>query len=129
MVLAAAAPFAINFWQMMKIGGLRRKHGIKYPQRVSEKHNDCNCAQRVHQNTLEQLPVYYPCLLLGGLRHPLYAGIAGGIFVLGRIIYSLGYYSGKPEKRLPGFMISGLLGLIPLFGMTVSAGAGILGWW
>ena len=128
-VLAAAAPFVVNFWQMMKIGGLRKKHGIKYPVMTSDKHPDFNCAQRAHQNTLEQLPFYFPCVLLAGLRFPIYASIAGACFCTARIVYSVGYYTGNPEARVPGAIMSLLLGMLPLFGMAVSTGAGMLGWW
>ena len=56
-----------------------------------------------------------------------YAGIFGGIFLAGRFIYSLGYYSGNPERRVPGAIISGLLGLVPLTGMAIGTGLGLLG--
>ena len=57
------------------------------------------------------------------------AAMAGGIFILGRIIYALGYYTGDPQKRVPGALISEVLGLLPLIGMSISFGAGLLGWW
>ena len=79
-----------------------------------------NCYQRAHQNTLEFVPYFYPTLLTAGLRHPVGAAIAGAIFVLGRVIYALGYYSGDPQKRVPGALISEVLGLLPLMGMSVS---------
>ncbi len=128
-VLAAAATVAVNFWQMSRIGGLRKKLGIKYPQMYSEKHPEFNCAQRVHQNTLEMLPFFIPNLLLAGLRHPCYAGIFGGVFIFARIIYSLGYYTGDPSKRVPGAILSMLGSILPLTGLTVSTAAGLLGWW
>ncbi len=129
MILATTATVVVNFWQMMRIGSLRSKLGIKYPQMYSDKHPEFNCAQRVHQNTLEQLPFAIPAMLLGGLRHPCYAGIFGGVFVFARVIYSLGYYTGDPSKRVPGAMLSTLGGLLPLTGLAVSTAAGILGWW
>jgi len=57
------------------------------------------------------------------------ASIAGLMFCAGRIFYAIGYYSGDPEKRVPGALISQALGLIPLLFMSVSFGAGLLGWW
>ena len=119
----------VNVWKMMRIGGMRKKLGIKYPTMFSEKHPIFNCYQRAHQNTLEFVPYFYPALLTAGLRHPIGAAAAGGVFVLGRIIYALGYYSGEPQKRVPGALISEVLGLLPLLGMSVSFGAGLLGWW
>ncbi len=94
----------------------------------SDKHPIFNCYQRAHQNTLEQLPFYFAMLFAGGVRHPLVASSAGAAFLLGRVVYSMGYYTGQPEKRVPGFVVS-LLGLMTLFGCTVSTAAGFLGWW
>ena len=96
---------------------------------TSEKHNDFNCAQRVHHNTLEVLPFYFVCLLGASIRHPFYASIAGAVWIFGRVIFSLGYYTGNPGNRVPGAILSGPIGLVPLFGMAVSSAFGILGWW
>ena len=128
MVLAAALPAFVNFWQMSRIMSLRKKHDIKYPTMVSEKHKDFNCAQRAHHNTLELLPFFFPALLLGGIRYPLYAGITGAVFSVGRVMYSLGYYTGNPEKRVPGALISEVA-LVGLLGLNILTGANILGWW
>ena len=128
-VLVGSGMVLVNFWKMMKIGGMRKKLGIKYPQMHSDEHPLFDCYQRAHQNTLENVSFFYPMLLIAGLRHPLGAAASGGAFVLGRIIYALGYYSGDPQKRVPGALISQLFGLLPLLGMSVSFGAGLLGWW
>ncbi len=81
------------------------------------------------QNTLELLPFFLPNLLLAGLRHPCYAGIFGAVFIVGRVVYSLGYYTGDPSKRVPGALMSMMGALLPLTALTVSTAAGILGWW
>ncbi len=94
----------------------------------SDKHPIFNCYQRAHQNTLEFVPFYLALLMCGGLRHPLVASGAGAVFLLGRVVYSLGYYSGDPAKRLPGFMMN-LAAMVTLFGCSVSSAAGFLGWW
>ncbi len=128
-ILAASGAWVINMWQSFKIGGLRKKHGIKYPTMYSDKHPEFNCAQRAHQNTLEQLPFFMSNLLLAGLRHPKFAGIFGGVFLLGRIVYSIGYYTGNPASRVPGAIMSMAGGILPLFALSVSSAAGLLGWW
>ena len=94
----------------------------------SEKHPEFNCYQRAHQNTLEFTPFYLALVILGGLRHPSFAAGAGGIYLVGRIIYSLGYYTGNPKSRIPGFILN-LLALTALLGCSVSTAAGLLGWW
>lgn len=54
-MLVASASVFLNYWQIYHIGSLRKQHGIKYPTMYSDKHNDFNCAQRVHQVTQEAL--------------------------------------------------------------------------
>lgn len=126
--LVASSTFVINMWQSMRIGGLRRKLNINYPEMYSDKHPIFNCYQRAHQNTLEQLPFFLVTLLLAGVRFPCYGAMAGAAWVVGRVVYTLGYSSGEPGKRMPGALISMLLGQFPLFVMSVGTGVGLLGW-
>ncbi len=72
----------------------------------SEDHPKFNCAQRVHQNTLEQLPFFLFNLAVGGVRHAIPAAVFGLVFNVARIIYSVGYWSGKPARRIPGSIIT-----------------------
>ena len=127
-LLLAASTVLMNLWHMLKIGSLRKKYSIKYPQMTSEKHMDFTCAQRAHQNTLENIPFFLFTLLTGGVRHSWWAAVFGAIWIVSRIVYSLGYYSGKPEKRTPG-AIGGFASLFLLTALSVSTGAGILGLW
>ena len=127
-LLIASSTALMNVWHMLRIGKLRKKYGIKYPQMTSSKHMDFTCAQRVHQNTLENIPFFLFTLLAGGMRHPWWAAVFGAGWVLSRIIYSLGYYSGVPERREPG-AIGGFATLFLLTGLSVSTGAGIAGLW
>ena len=124
----AAAIVPLNIWQMSKVGGARKKYGVKYPEMYSAKHPEFNCFQRAHQNTLELLPFFVSNLLLGGLRHPCLSAIAGAGFIVGRVIYASGYYTGKPENRVPGAKYS-FASLGVLFLLAVSTGAGILEYW
>ena len=100
----------------------------QYPQMYSDKHSIFNCYQRAHQNTLEVTPFFLALVLTGGLRHTMVAAGAGGVYLTARIIYSLGYYTGNPKSRLPGFLLT-MLALVALFGCSVSTGAGLLAWW
>ena len=49
----------------------------------------------------------YHFQLLAAASNPTTAGIMGAVWVVGRIVYSLGYYS-APSKRVPGAMVSTL---------------------
>lgn len=61
-----------------------------------------NCYQRAHLNTLESYPIFLALLCLGGLQYPTACAIGGLIFLLGRLFYAFGYYTGQPEKRMWG---------------------------
>lgn len=101
---------------------------LQYPQMWSDKHPVFNCYQRAHQNTLEVIPFYLVMLLTGGLRHPLVAAGAGATFLFARILYSIGYYTGAPKKRMPGAMMT-FASLFVLFGCSVSTAAGLYNFW
>jgi uncharacterized MAPEG superfamily protein len=57
-----------------------------------------NCAQRAHQNTLEVMPHTLFTILFAGLRYPTLATALGSLWVFGRVIYTMGYATGDPDK-------------------------------
>ena len=57
------------------------------------------------------------------------ASFCGAVYIVGRLIYAIGYSTGKPNLRVPGALFSMFGGMMPLLGMTISTGAGLLGWW
>jgi len=118
----------LNIWHMMKIGSVRRQFGIKYPIMYSEQHPLFNCYQRAHLNMLENLPFFLATLLTSGFLFPLASAGFGALWLVGRVIYSMGYYSGKPEKRIPGVILASLGGQIPLLFLTFYSGASLLQW-
>ncbi|KAJ3721621.1 hypothetical protein C8R42DRAFT_667946 [Lentinula raphanica] len=86
----------------------RKAAGIKYPQMYAEqKEVDAsvdalkfNCAQRAHQNTLENLPIIYTTTLISSLQFPKVAAAAVAFWSLARVLYTRGYVTGDPAKRL-----------------------------
>ncbi|KAJ7859583.1 hypothetical protein B0H13DRAFT_2356063 [Mycena leptocephala] len=58
-----------------------------------------NCVQRAHQNTLENIPQIYLMTVLVGVKQPVLAASAVGLWVVSRIVYTRGYASGNPAKR------------------------------
>ncbi|KAI8908336.1 hypothetical protein EDD86DRAFT_207334 [Gorgonomyces haynaldii] len=79
-----------------------------------------NCAQRVHHNTLESLPLILTWFVCCAVHYPIVASASIGIWVLGRMAYSRGYITGEPAKRNQGaFGYIGSLGL--LVGSLLSA--------
>jgi glutathione S-transferase len=126
-MLVASATIFLNIFQMIRIGILRSRYGIQHPDAWSETYKDFNCAQRVHQNTLEGIPFFLVTLLMAGISLPVYAAAFGGVWIFGRVIYSIGYWM-APKFRVPGFLLSQFFGLFPLVGLSIYAGCRLLGW-
>jgi glutathione S-transferase len=60
---------------------------------------------RAHTNTLEWMPIFLPSMwLLAIYWSPFWAAILGGVWIVGRIVYFVGYRAAA-EKRFPGFFI------------------------
>lgn len=81
----------------------RRRFNVQLPATTG--HPDFERVFRVHQNTLEWMPIFLPSLWLCAL----YASDAGAaalgvVWLVGRAVYYLGY-ARAVEKRLPGFAI------------------------
>ena len=104
----------------IKVGQARKLYGVEYPTMYDEKQKIFNCYQRAHLNTLENYPQFLILLFLGGLKHPLLCSAAGVIWIIGRILYAHGYYSGDPKKRLRGAIA--YVGYFILIGCTISLG-------
>jgi uncharacterized membrane protein YecN with MAPEG domain len=81
---------------------------------------------RVQQNTVEQLVIFLPALLLFAtyVSAPIAAGV-GLIFILGRALYARGYAI-DPAKRGPGFGLTLLANVVLLLGGLIGAMARVL---
>ncbi|KII94160.1 hypothetical protein PLICRDRAFT_153566 [Plicaturopsis crispa FD-325 SS-3] len=114
-------------YQTVTVGRYRKKAGIKYPQLYAEKAEveksvdalKFNCAQRAHQNTLEAHPTVLLSTAVVGLRYPIPAAVACGAWVLTRVMYTIGYTTGDPSKRLSN---GGHLGTLIVPGLILTAG-------
>ncbi len=127
-ILCGFSAYLLHVWQMLRVGDMRKRLNIFLPTMYSDKHPEFNCYQRAHQNTLEQMPFYLASLPAAGLRHPLVAAAAGAAWLLGRVVYSRGYYTGNPKRRMPGVAIS-FSAQIVLNLAALSTAAGLVGWW
>ncbi|XP_068755297.1 glutathione S-transferase 3, mitochondrial-like [Montipora capricornis] len=103
----------------------RKKFGISYPKMYDDKEPIFNCYLRAHLNTVENYPMFLYLLLLGGLEHPVACSVGGMVWVVSRIFYAHGYYTGDPSKRMRGSF--GYLGLLTMLGCTVKFGLHLLG--
>jgi glutathione S-transferase len=71
---------------------------------------------RVQMNTLEQLIVFIPSILLfGQYLSPYWAAGFGGVFLIGRLLYFFAYVK-EPKKRELGFILSFVPTMILLVG-------------
>ncbi|KAF5323453.1 hypothetical protein D9611_005711 [Ephemerocybe angulata] len=114
----------LNLWLLVKqhraVMYWREKSGIWYPRTYAEKaemeaSRDAhmfNCAQRAHQNTLENLPILYVTAVVAGLRYPILTATLTGSWVIGKIAFTNGYATGDPDKRFNKVYAIGGLSLV-----------------
>lgn len=98
------AALVVYMWTIFNVGRARGKYGIAAPS--MEGPLQFQSIVRVQNNTLEQLVLFLPALwLCAAALEDEWAAIGGAVWVVGRIVYALGYYK-APKFRGAGFMIS-----------------------
>lgn len=99
--LALIAALFVYFGLGVVVGGARAKYGVPAPQATG--HPEFDKRNRVHMNTLEQLALLVPAVIVGApvLGDMAAAGLTA-VWSLGRILYARAYYA-DPAKRGPGF--------------------------
>lgn len=101
----------------MLVGRARAAHGVKAPAITGPE--DFERTFRTHQNTLESLIVFVPAVwIFGMVVDPLWAAIIGVVYLVGRVIYAIGYI-GAAEKRGLGMMIGLLASAVLVLGSLV----------
>ncbi len=60
-------------------------------------------AQRVHQNNVEFLCIYFPMFLLSSLENPIHAAAAGALVWVGRMITAMGYWQSTGARIYGGW--------------------------
>jgi glutathione S-transferase len=128
LLLVVGATYCISFWQGFMVGRMRTKLNVDYPAMYSDTEPLFNCYQRAHQNTLEKIPLFLILLLVAGLFNAKIATILGFLWIISRVIYSFGYYSGKPKNRVAGSLMS-LMVEVGLFTMLVLQAGQLARWW
>jgi glutathione S-transferase len=104
----------VYVWMSVRVSGARKKSGIQAPTMTGDPELERHI--RVQANTLEWLPIFLPSIWLFAIYwNDMIAAILGVIWILGRVIYALGY-AAAPEKREAGFIIQALATAILLFG-------------
>jgi len=102
------------FWMSLQVGRARAKCGIQAPAMTGDPVLERTI--RAHYNTLEWLPLLLvPMWLFAIYWSDLIAAILGLVWIVGRVLYALGYVA-DPKKRELGFMIQALAVAVLLFG-------------
>jgi glutathione S-transferase len=104
---------------LLQTGRARQTYGVKAPATtgdpIFERH------YRVQQNTVEQLVIFFPALLLfAHYVSTAAAGVLGLVFIVGRVAYARGYIA-DPEKRGTGFALSFGANVILVLGALIGA--------
>ena len=95
----------------------RRKFGVQLP--AISGHPDFERVFRVHQNTLEWMPIFLPSLwLCAYYLSDVGAAALGVVWIVGRAAYYVGYTRAVPG-RLPGFFIQSRVWLRLVLGAIV----------
>jgi uncharacterized membrane protein YecN with MAPEG domain len=94
----------LMFATVWMVGRARERYGIKAPSISGDPAFER--AWRVQMNTLENAVMFIPALWLAAQYvDPLWAGIAGLVWLAGRIWYALAYLR-DPSRRGPGYLVS-----------------------
>jgi len=111
------ASLLMYIWVFYNVGKARGTHKIAAP--ATDGPLEFLIALRVQANTVEQLVLFLPLLWLCCIYlSDSVAAVLGATWVVGRIVYALGYYS-APEKRSMGFGISSLAAAGLLIGTII----------
>jgi glutathione S-transferase len=106
------------------VGRARVKYGVRAPAITG--HPDFERANRVHVNTLENLVIFVPAVVIfASYVSPFYAAILGVLFVVARALYAIGYLRAA-EKRSLGAGITGLVNVVLVAGALIGVARSLL---
>jgi len=89
---------------MFRVGLGRGKYKVNAPKMSG--HDTWDRLFRIHANSVEQAAIFFPALWLAALTAgDMTAAIGGGVWLVGRIIYSMAYLK-NPQSRAPGMLMT-----------------------
>jgi uncharacterized membrane protein YecN with MAPEG domain len=104
----------VYFWMAVMVARTRTRVGIRAPAMTGDPALERTI--RAHVNTLEWFPIFLPSLWLFAIYwNPPVAALLGLIWVIGRVIYFLGY-AAAADKRRVGFLIQAIAAVALLIG-------------
>jgi uncharacterized membrane protein YecN with MAPEG domain len=105
--LPALATLAIILWYLVtvfQVGRARSKYKIYAPAITGDPGFERYF--RVHMNELENIVVFLPSMWIYALMgNPRIAAILGAVYLAGRIVYAIGYWS-EARRRALGYYIA-----------------------
>jgi uncharacterized membrane protein YecN with MAPEG domain len=102
------------FWMALTVARTHQRTGILAPAMTGDP--VLERTYRAHVNTLEWMPIAMPSMwLLAIYWSPGVAALLGLVWIVGRVIYFVGYVS-EAKRRFPGFFIQSTAAFIMLFG-------------
>ncbi len=94
---------ALYFSTGIMVARARRAFGVDVPATTG--HTDFERVFRVQQNMLEWMPIFLPALWLFAFNiGDLWAASGGLVWIVGRLVYIVGY-SDASERRRTGFFV------------------------
>jgi len=94
------------FGMALTVARTHARTGILAPTMTGDPVLERTC--RAHVNTLEWMPIALPSMWLFAVYwSPAVAALLGLLWIVGRVIYFVGYVS-EAKKRFPGFFIQAL---------------------
>lgn len=67
---------------------------------------------------MENLPTFLILLGTAGITYPVLSAASGVVYLVGKVVYTIGYSTGEPKQRSKGSFA--YLGMIALLGMSVA---------
>ena len=108
----------------LRVGAGRARYGVDAPKTAGDERFER--LYRVQMNTLEQLVVFVPSMLLfASYVNANGAALAGVVFILGRQLYASEYVR-EPKSRGPGMGITLLANAVLLVGALVGVALRLL---
>jgi glutathione S-transferase len=137
LLASAVGSLVTHFYLSNAVMKARADFGVEYPNlyatpSVHKKADDFNRVQRGHQSFCENLPLFLVFSLVGGLKHPVTAAVAGVVHSVGSILYMKGYADTTLDVKTARYKKGGVLrhlGLFSALGTTISLVGTLNKWW
>ncbi len=117
--IVTALALLLYMYMAFRVGASRGKYNVEAPGISGNP--TWERLYRVQTNTVEQFVVFLPALwIFAYLGNPVWAAAIGSVFVIGRVIYMIGYVQ-DPARRAVGFLIGFLANVVLVIGVLVQA--------